>query len=44
VALAADRVGVRIDDAGRQLHVIANAEVRSGEVVWDVPHAWIPCL
>ena len=43
-ALAADRVGVRIDDAGRQPQVIANAEVRSGEVVWDVPQAWTPCF
>jgi hypothetical protein len=44
VALAADRVGVRIDDPGRQPHVIANAEVRSGDVAWDVPQAWTPCF
>ena len=31
----------RYDNKG---HVIANAEVRSGEVVWDVPQAWTPCF
>jgi len=44
VALAADRVGVRIDDAGQQPHIVANAEVRGGDVVWDVPQAWTPCF
>src|SRR5205823_11997135 len=44
VATGEDQVAVRIDDPGRQPHVVANVEVHSGEVVWDVPQAWMPCF
>jgi hypothetical protein len=44
VAVSPDKVAVRIDDAGTQAHVIANVEARAGEVIWDVPQAWTPCL
>jgi len=43
VAVSADRVGVRIEDAGAQVHLIAGAEARAGETVWDRPSSWTPC-
>ena len=43
VAVAPDKVAVRIDDAGQYAHVLANAEARQGDVVWDAPQAWTPC-
>jgi hypothetical protein len=43
VAANAGRDGIRIDDAGRHPHVVANIEARKGEVVWDVPQEWTPC-
>lgn len=43
VAVTGGRVGIRIDDAGRQPHAIAGAEARAGEVAWDAPAAWLPC-
>ncbi len=44
VATNEGRVGIRIDDAGRHPHVVANVAARSGEVVWDVPQDWTPCF
>jgi hypothetical protein len=44
VATNDGRVGIRIDDAGRHPHVVANVEARKGEVVWDVPQEWTPCF
>jgi hypothetical protein len=44
VALSGERVGVRIDDAGSFPHVIAGVEARKGEVLWDLPSGWTPCL
>jgi hypothetical protein len=44
VAVAPDRVAVRIDDPGKYAHVLANVEARQGDVVWDVPQAWTPCF
>jgi hypothetical protein len=43
VGVSEDKVGVRIDEPGSQPHVIANAEVRKGDVVWDQPYGWTPC-
>ncbi|HEX5633024.1 MAG TPA: hypothetical protein VFX50_07340 [Gemmatimonadales bacterium] len=40
---AAERVAVRIDDAGRHPHVIAEAEIRAGDVVWTPYAGWTPC-
>lgn len=44
VGVSADKVAVRIDDAGTHPHVIANVEARRGEVLWDAPQGWTPCL
>jgi hypothetical protein len=44
VGVAPDRVAVRIDDAGRQLHRIGEIELLQGETIWDVPTEWIPCF
>jgi len=43
VAVAPDNVAVRIDDPGEYPHLLANAEARRGDVVWDSPQAWTPC-
>ena len=43
VAANAESVAVRIEDAGRHPHVIANVEARAGEVLWDAPANWTPC-
>ena len=44
VAVAPDKVAVRIDDPGQVPHVLADAEARPGDVVWDSPQAWTPCF
>ena len=44
VELDDKRVGVRIDDPGRFAHVIGGADVRAGQVSWDVPEEWTPCF
>ena len=44
VAVQPERVAVRIDEAGKYPHVIGNAEIRKGEVAWDLPQEWTPCL
>lgn len=44
VAVAPDKVAVRIDDLGRQLQRIGEIELRQGEVIWDTPTEWTPCL
>lgn len=43
-ALAEGKVGIRIDEPGKHRHVIAGAEVNRGEIVWDEPTGWTPCL
>jgi hypothetical protein len=43
VGVAEERVGVRIDEPGKQPHVVAGVEARKGEVVWDLPQGWTPC-
>jgi hypothetical protein len=43
VAVAGERVGIRIDDPGRQPHAVAGAEAHAGEIAWDAPTAWLPC-
>jgi hypothetical protein len=44
VGISDTLVGIRLDDPGKQPHAIAGAEVSKGEVVWDAPHFWTPCL
>ena len=44
VDATAEKVAIRIDDPGREAHVVAGVEVRKGDVVWDAPTLWTPCL
>ena len=43
VAFTADKVAVRVEDAGKQPHVASGVELRRGEIVWDAAQAWTPC-
>jgi hypothetical protein len=43
VGVTPEKVGVRIEDAGRLPHVVGGVELRAGEVSWDTPQAWTPC-
>lgn len=43
-AVSGEKVGIRIDQAGRYPHVVAGVEARQGEVLWDSPDEWTPCL
>ena len=43
-AVEADRIAVRIDDAGRFQHMIANVPIGKGGIVRDAPRFWTPCL
>lgn len=38
------QVAVRIENPGTYGHVIAGVEIRRGEVIWDTPTSWTPCL
>jgi hypothetical protein len=42
-AVEADRIGVRIDDAGRFEHTIGNTSIIKGTIIWDSLSAWVPC-
>jgi hypothetical protein len=44
VAVAEGKVGVRIDDAGRSPQIVGGVPVQRGDVLWDAPSAWTPCL
>jgi hypothetical protein len=44
VGVSGDQVGVRVDEPGTHRHLIAGVELQEGDVVWDTPTAWIPCL
>jgi hypothetical protein len=37
------QVAIRIEDAGRERHLVGGVEVRPGLVLVDSPAAWIPC-
>lgn len=43
VAVADDKVGVRIEDLGSDSNALAGTGVKRGEVLWDAPAAWMPC-
>jgi len=43
VELTQDKVAVRLDDAGKQPHVVGGIELRVNETTWDEPQAWTPC-
>jgi hypothetical protein len=43
VGVTPEKVAVRVEDAGRQAHVVGGVELRAGEVSWDAPQAWTPC-
>ncbi len=38
------QVGVRIENPGRYGHMIRGVGIRRGEVLWDDPTEWTPCL
>ncbi|HUJ87516.1 MAG TPA: hypothetical protein VLX30_11760 [Burkholderiales bacterium] len=44
VAVEGDNVGVRIEQPGSHGETISGVELRKGEVVWDAPYGWTPCL
>ena len=44
VGVSGEQVGVRLDEPGTQRHVIGGVEVRKGDVIWDSPTEWTPCL
>ena len=44
MAVEADQISVRIDDAGRFQHTIANRAIGKGDIVRDAVRSWIPCL
>ena len=44
IAVDADRIAVRIDDPGRQPHVIDNQPLVKGMTLWSEVANWIPCL
>ena len=37
------KIAVRIDEPGTRLHIVAGAEVKKGEVVWEAATEWVPC-
>jgi len=43
-AVEADRIAVRIDDAGRFPHTVHGKEITRGAMMWDAPTAWTPCF
>lgn len=43
VGVTDDQVGVKIDAPGNR-HVVAGVELQAGDIVWDKPTAWTPCL
>jgi hypothetical protein len=42
-AVSPEQVAVRIDDAGAHPHVVAQAEIHKGDVVWTAYAEWTPC-
>jgi hypothetical protein len=44
MAVEADQIAVRIDDAGRFQHTISNRTIGKGDVIRDAAQSWIPCL
>ncbi len=42
-AVEADRIAVRIEDAGRFQHAIGNALIIKDAMIWDAIPAWAPC-
>lgn len=42
--VAAEKVAVRIEVPGVHAHVIGGTEATRGEIVWDAPENWIPCI
>ena len=42
-AVEVDRIGGRIEDAGRFEHMIGKTLIIKGTTVWDAVQAWVPC-
>ncbi|MFH1045030.1 MAG: hypothetical protein V1796_08335 [Pseudomonadota bacterium] len=43
-AVDAERIAVRIDDPGRQPHVIGDRPLAKGMTIWSAAMEWTPCL
>jgi len=43
VGVTPEKVAIRMDEIGTHRHVVANVEIRKGDIVWDSPEAWTPC-
>ncbi len=44
VGVEGDKVAVRIDEPGSHGETIAGVDLKKGEIVWDEPYGWTPCL
>jgi hypothetical protein len=44
LTVEADKIVVRIDDAGRFQHTIAGSPIGKGGIVRDAPQFWTPCI
>jgi hypothetical protein len=44
VGVSEEQVGVRVDEPGSRPHTIAGVEIQKGDIVWDSPTEWTPCL
>ena len=43
-AVDAERVAIRIDDAGQQPHIIDERPLAKGMTIWSAAAEWMPCL
>jgi len=44
VAIGPRKVAIRIDDPGHYGEEVAGVPVKKGDVVWDEPEQWTPCM
>jgi hypothetical protein len=43
VGMNEEQVAVRIDDPGKQKHVVSGVAIAKGQAIWDAPMNWTPC-
>jgi len=44
IAIGPQKVAIRIDNPGHYGEEVAGVPVKKGDVVWDEPEKWTPCL
>jgi hypothetical protein len=44
IEVNADRISVRIDDPGQQLHVVDDRPLVKGMTLWSAATEWTPCI